>query len=101
MWRCWWFIKNNEGPGGHPPPGYEWGDKGSKLPITEKTQWTAGSTVEVSWGIAANHGGGYQYRLCPKSEPLTEECFQRTPLPFKGMQSFKWAAGVEIYFNGT
>lgn len=27
-------------------------------------------------------GGGYQYRLCPVSEPLTEECFQKYPLDF-------------------
>ena len=24
--------------------------------------WSAGDTVEVSWGIRANHGGGYIYR---------------------------------------
>merc|ERR1712187_979565 len=31
---------------------------------------------------AANHGGGYQYRLCKKDSPLglTERCFQQTPL---------------------
>ena len=23
-------------------------------------------------GSQANHGGGYQYRLCPKGQPLTE-----------------------------
>eukprot|EP01045_Picozoa_sp_COSAG04_P054569 COSAG04_NODE_24459_length_321_cov_1.405405_1_plen_47_part_10 len=40
--------------------------------------------VEVIWQILANHGGGYQYRLCPADEPggLTEECFFRTPLAF-------------------
>ena len=26
----------------------------------------------VQWSIAANHGGGYQYRLCPAAEALTE-----------------------------
>ena len=43
--------------------------------------WTAGETVEVSWGIRANHGGGYQYRLCPVKDhaPITEACFQDTP----------------------
>ena len=30
----------------------------------------------------ARQGGGYAYRLCPKVEPLSEACFQRTPLPF-------------------
>jgi len=78
------------------------GDLGSKLRKTPSgTVWRVGAEVEVGWTIQANHGGGYQYRLCPTSEPLTEECFQKTPLPFTGMQSFRWADGVEIYFNGT
>jgi hypothetical protein len=41
--------------------------------------------------MAANHGGGYQYRLCPKpanNMDLTEECFQQTPLRFVG--STQW-----------
>eukprot|EP01047_Picozoa_sp_COSAG01_P048539 COSAG01_NODE_4738_length_4782_cov_14.714072_5_plen_343_part_00 len=29
-----------------------------------------------------NHGGGYQYRLCPKGQPLNEECFRSHPLRF-------------------
>jgi hypothetical protein len=44
------------------------------------TKWVAGSTVEVGWAIRYNHGGGYQYRLCPKPPPggaLTEDCFQQ------------------------
>ena len=28
------------------------------------TEWVAGGMAEVGWGIIANHGGGYQYRLC-------------------------------------
>ena len=44
-----------------------------------------GKTAEVGWGLLANHGGGYSYRLCKleasRSE-LTEECFQKTPLRF-------------------
>ena len=38
--------------------------------------WEAGSQVEVGFTLQANHGGGYQYRLCPAHLPLTEECFQ-------------------------
>jgi len=64
------------------------GERGSNstfdAPLIYKTQWVVGSQVEVAWGIQANHGGGYQYRLCPASEPLSEECFQRTPLAFVG-----------------
>lgn len=33
----------------------------------------------------ANHGGGYQYRLCRNDGgKVDEECFQRTPLDFVG-----------------
>jgi len=38
--------------------------------------------------MAANHGGGYMYRLCKKkpggNKLLTEECFQQIPLEFVG-----------------
>ena len=44
--------------------------------------WKAGSVVTAKWSIRANHGGGYQYRLCPAEEALTEACFFKTPLPF-------------------
>mmetsp|Transcript_30720 Transcript_30720/g.64674 ORF Transcript_30720/g.64674 Transcript_30720/m.64674 type:complete len:352 (+) Transcript_30720:2-1057(+) len=63
--------RNNEAPGGHAPPGHMLGDKGSNLPpITTPGYvppvWRAGSVVHVTWAIAANHGGGYQFRLCPR-----------------------------------
>ena len=32
--------------------------------------------------ITADHGGGYQYRLCSRKDALTEACFQATPLEF-------------------
>merc|ERR1719348_343382 len=50
------------------------------------TAWTAGQKALVGWGQIANHGGGYQYRLCKVPEEgksaLTEECFQKLPLDF-------------------
>lgn len=49
-------------------------------PGLASAQWTAGGSAEVAWSIWANHGGGYQYRLCPADEELSEACFQRTPL---------------------
>ena len=62
------------------------GDKGStKLKPTapeNRTHWKAGTSVEVAWGIRYNHGGGYQYRLCPANQPLTEDCMQKMPLEF-------------------
>merc|ERR1712232_325465 len=33
-------------------------------------------------GLTANHGGGYQYRLCPADKKLDEECFQQMPLQY-------------------
>ena len=74
------------------------GMKGSKvLKPTDRAlrpAWKRGTSVEVAWGIRYNHGGGYSYRLCPASEALTEDCFQRTPLRFdKTKQTLKWVDG--------
>merc|ERR1711865_1330300 len=61
------------------------GDLGSHLPKYDTgTVWQSGSTVEAMTSIRANHGGGYQYRLCPLQSNLTEECMQQTPMPFVG-----------------
>jgi len=71
------------GGGGETPPGARQGERGSSLPPTGIiTTWTAGATAEVGWMVAANHGGGYHYSLCPASEPLTEACLNRMPLAF-------------------
>ena len=112
--------------GGHPPPactdnethcfggtyqptlGARLGDHGSHTlpPTPTAVTWKAGDFVEVSWNILANHGGGYQYRLCPADATLDEECFQKTPLPFVGQQSLRWdgingGGGTRHYFDGT
>lgn len=62
------------------------GFDGAKLPKLDPTVWQRGSTQEVAFGITANHGGGYSYRLCKlptgSSSDVSEECFQRTPLEF-------------------
>ena len=54
----------------------------------KETEWVRGGIAEVAWGIVANHGGGYSYRLCKLPDKgnsgLTEECFQKTPLKFVG-----------------
>ncbi len=34
--------------------------------------WKAGGSYEVGWTVAANHGGGYAYRMAPLDSPLTE-----------------------------
>jgi len=80
------------------------GDFGSKvLPLSSsKVRWAAGSSVEVAWGIRYNHGGGYQYRLCPASSPLTEECFQKMPLEFdRTKQALVWNNGTRYPIKGV
>jgi len=59
------------------------GMAGSTLPkMPTGTVWKIGGQANVTWNVRNNHGGGYSYRLCPASEPLTEECFQQHPLDF-------------------
>lgn len=81
--------------------GYPQGFKGSHLPplAEPKVVWTVGGQAEVSWTTMANHGGGYQYSLCPlvEGEVLTEECFQKFPLDFvDDNQTLRY-----IYLNET
>merc|ERR1712086_46648 len=62
------------------------GDLGSQvLPkYGTGTVWKAGSVVETMTSFRADHGGGYQYRLCPLESNLTEACMQETPMSFVG-----------------
>ena len=65
--------------------------------------WKRGATAEVGWSIQANHGGGYNYRLCKADSTLDEDCFKRTPLDFVGRSSFRWngVGGKQHFFEGT
>jgi len=58
------------------------------FPNVMTTEWKIGSIVEAGWGMVANHGGGYSYRLCKVPEEgmgsLKEECFQQNHLEFSG-----------------
>lgn len=58
------------------------GADGTELEAKEPVVWLKGSTAEVAWAISANHGGGYSYRVCPKTSQITEECFQSHVLRF-------------------
>jgi hypothetical protein len=52
-----------------------------------------GEDVELAYGVEANHGGGYQYRLCPKPSnnmELTEECFTQMPLTLGDKAWIQW-----------
>ena len=71
--------------GGETPIGAKQFDRGSLLPkLDVVTTWQSGQPAEVGWMVGSNHGGGYVYSLCPANETLTEECFQKTTLPFVG-----------------
>merc|ERR1719361_1436759 len=74
--------------GGWPPRDMAQGTDALTLPGPDGgpvTVWQAGSVVEVAFGIWANHGGGYSYRLCPNVLGMVnEDCFQKTPLQFAG-----------------
>lgn len=48
-----------------------------------------------------NHGGGYQYRLCPSHTNLTEECFRQTPVPFAGDSSLMLSNGTKIQLKSN
>jgi len=79
------------------------GMKGTDLPpMPTGTVWKIGGEATVSWNVRNNHGGGYQYRLCPASEPLTEECFQKYPLEFnQDKQAILFANGSTFSIKGT
>ena len=51
------------------------GDLGGEVlpPAPTGVVWKAGGVETAKWSIRANHGGGYQYRICPRDRPLTEE----------------------------
>lgn len=62
--------------------------------MASQTTWQAGASVEVGWSVAANHGGGYAYRLARADEPLSEAAFRRTPLAFVGEAALRWDGDV-------
>merc|ERR1712113_310014 len=98
-----WNTTGASFAGGDAPPGVPQGAKGSSFPYNQKTLsrtvWIAGSEAEGAWGITANHGGGYQYRLCPyeKYEEEGEACFQKQPLDFVGdTQWIQFGHGMDV-----
>ena len=75
--------------GGNPPRGVEQGLDGLTLPKNGKPAvFKRGAEVEVAWAIAANHGGGYAYRLCKADGNITEQCFQAGHLEFAGQSQW-------------
>jgi len=72
--------------------GIRQGQRGTDLPPGPITRWEAGSIVDLSFYLVVNHGGGYQYRVCPKGDDTDEACFERNPLAF--------ADGFHTVFHG-
>jgi len=52
-----------------------------------QASWKPGETVTITWNVQANHGGHYQYRLCPDGSD-TEECFSKHVL--KTVEGKEW-----------
>jgi len=85
--------------------GWPAGTDGLSLPeLKQKTIWgRPGSIEEIQWALIANHGGGYQYRLCSKKPGVnpTEECFQATPIEFHGEEQYiQWCANEQQFPMG-
>ena len=82
------------------------GQKGSALPPLpsgSQATWRAGAAYEVGWTVAANHGGGYAYRMAPADGPLTEASFGKMALDFVGNSTLRWDGDwrTQITFNTT
>ena len=78
------------------------GDYGSALPpMPSGVVWRGGDRVEAKWSVRANHGGGYQYRLCALERNLTEACFQETPVGFARHTQLEWANGTRLTIAST
>jgi len=88
------------------------GDLGAVLPAAPTgIVWKAGGIVTTKWSIRANHGGGYQFRLCPAGQLITEACFRETPLDFAATTHLlEWRSSAHFplntpdgseYINGT
>lgn len=82
--------------------GIKQGMKGTDLPAGKVTEWKPDSVVKASYRLVVNHGGGYQYRVCPKTESPTESCFQANPLAFaNGKTTIKYSTGKTIPLNAV
>eukprot|EP00037_Helgoeca_nana_P015134 m.141751 g.141751 ORF g.141751 m.141751 type:complete len:354 (-) comp22880_c0_seq1:29-1090(-) len=78
------------------------GDLGASLPrYPTGVVWQSGGVAEVKISVRANHGGGYQYRLCPATQPLTEACLQQTPLNFTQRTWLEFRNGSRIAIEGV
>jgi len=103
---CGDVEENYECPGGGSSRGPD--ARNIEWPDVVETIWERGAKAEVGWGMIANHGGGYSYRLCKVGEEgpggVTEECFQKTPLTFASEDSwvqYGWDEGSRVMFKAN
>jgi len=70
-------------------------------PNPTTTSWRQGEVVSVASASYINHGGGWSWRLCPKSASITEACFQDHVLDFADAnQTLRFTDGREIVIPG-
>jgi hypothetical protein len=78
------------------------GQLGSTLPKQPSgVVWQVGSVVTTLWSVRANHGGGWQFRLCPLGSEHSEACFQKIPVPFAGNSRMMMSNGTMLNLTST
>jgi hypothetical protein len=66
-------------------------------PNPAHTTWRQGEVVTVASSLYINHGGGWSWRLCPKSASVTEACFQENVLDFADAnQTLRFTDGRDV-----
>jgi len=66
-------------------------------PNPAHTTWRQGEIVTVASSVYINHGGGWSWRLCPKSASVTEACFQENVLDFADAnQTLRFTDGRDV-----
>lgn len=72
-------------------------------PSLTTTKWEIGKTAEVGFALTKNHGGGYQWRLCPgysESSHPPASCFEANPLTFASdTTTVHWTDGHKQSFK--
>ena len=48
--------------------------------LPNQANYTAGTTVTLTWDITVNHGGRIGFKICARRTNLTQACFDRNPL---------------------
>merc|ERR1712048_261009 len=67
-----------------------------KLPKgPSQANWSAGYVGETAWWTVTNHGGGYQYRLCPSDNTQDDKCFEDGVLAFANDHSIMKQGATE------